>query len=281
MQKQNKRKRGIGALLALTSITACLVAGTFAKYTTLGTATASARVAKFGVEIEVEDNTSFSTSYDPSSDGAKEAGIYTKVTSSNDDKVVAPGTGEKDAITFTIKGTPESQVSLTAGIEAIEGKDNPEEIFLANGQYKDYTISPYKNHFQIENGGYYPVVFTLTDRSNNSTAATGNLEKINEYLHTSLKADFEPNVEINKTYSLSWKWEPEGQGDNAAAIDSADTLLGNLSADKAKFVNAKYVPGATDNDSTFSELTEGTDYSTNLSMVLRLAVTQKLEASTI
>lgn len=51
MQKQNKRKRGIGALLALTSITACLVAGTFAKYTTTGVSTASARVAKFGVEI--------------------------------------------------------------------------------------------------------------------------------------------------------------------------------------------------------------------------------------
>ena len=93
MQKQNKRKRGIGALLALTSVTACLVAGTFAKYVTSGVATASARVAKFGVEVEISGDTSFATSYDPTGDGAQEAGIYTKVTSSNTDKVVAPGTG--------------------------------------------------------------------------------------------------------------------------------------------------------------------------------------------
>lgn len=280
MQKQNKRKRGIGALLALTSITACLVAGTFAKYTTTGTSTASARVAKFGVEIEVEDKTSFSTSYDPSSDGAQEAGIYTKVMSSNTDKVVAPGTGEKDAITFKIKGTPESAVSLKAGIMPVGEKENPEEIFLAKGQYKDYTNAPYTGNFQIGEEGYYPVVFTLTDKSDGSAVATGNLRKINTYLSETLSKEFEPNVAIDKTYSLSWKWASEGQGDNAAATDSADTLLGNLSADNAKYIKGAKYTGATDTAGTFSDLTD-TDYSTNLSMELVLEVSQKINPSTV
>lgn len=275
MQKQNKRKRGIGALLALTSITACLVAGTFAKYTTTGVSTASARVAKFGVEIEVEDKTLFSTSYDPSS-----AGIYTKVVSSNTDKVVAPGTGEKDAITFKIKGTPESAVSLKAGIMPVGEKENPEEIFLAKGQYKDYTNAPYTGNFQIGEEGYYPVVFTLTDKSDGSAVATGNLRKINTYLSETLSAEFEPNVAIDKTYSLSWKWASEGQGDNAAAIDSADTLLGNLSADNAKYIKGAKYTGATDTAGTFSDLTD-TDYSTNLSMTLVLEVSQKINPSAL
>ncbi len=280
MQKQNKRKRGIGALLALTSITACLVAGTFAKYTTTGSSTASARVAKFGVEIEVEDKTSFSTSYDPSSDGAQEAGIYTKVTSSNTDKVVAPGTGEKDAITFKIKGTPESAVSLKAGIMPVGEKENPEEIFLAKGQYKDYTNAPYTGNFQIGEEGYYPVVFTLTDKSDGSAVATGNLREINTYLSRTLSKEFEPKVAIDKTYSLSWKWASEGQGDNAAAIDSADTLLGNLSADNAKYIKGAKYTGATDTAGTFSDLTD-TDYSTNLSMELVLEVSQKINPSAL
>lgn len=264
--------------MALTSITACLVAGTFAKYTTTGSSTASARVAKFGVEIEVEDKTSFSTSYDPSSDGAQEAGIYTKVTSSNTDKVVAPGTGEKDAITFKIKGTPESAVSLKAGIMPVGEKENPEEIFLAKGQYKDYTNAPYTGNFQIGEEGYYPVVFTLTDKSDGSAVATGNLRKINTYLSETLSKEFEPNVAIDKTYSLSWKWASEGQGDNAAATDSADTLLGNLSADNAKYIKGAKYTGATDTAGTFSDLTD-TDYSTNLSMTLVLEVSQKIKPS--
>lgn len=285
MQKQNKRKRGIGALLALTSVTACLVAGTFAKYVTSGVATASARVAKFGVEVEIDGNTSFATSYDPTGDGAQEAGIYTKVTSSNTDKVVAPGTGEKDAITFKIKGTPESAVSLYAKILGVGEKQNPEEVFLASGQYKDYTNMSNTNNFQIGADGYYPVVFALTDKStdpNNETpAVTGNIAKINEYLAANVTSDLDPNVEIKKTYSLSWRWATESPGDNATTVDSADTLLGNLSANKEKYIKSKYTPGMTDTDGTFSDLTEGTDYSTNISMTLSLGVAQDFGGSNI
>lgn len=159
-------------------------------------------------------------------------------------------------------------------------KENPEEIFLAKGQYKDYTNAPYTGNFQIGEEGYYPVVFTLTDKSDGSAVATGNLRKINTYLSETLSAEFEPNVAIDKTYSLSWKWASEGQGDNAAAIDSADTLLGNLSADNAKYIKGAKYTGATDTAGTFSDLTD-TDYSTNLSMELVLEVSQKINPSAL
>lgn len=284
MQKQNKRKRGIGALLALTSVTACLVAGTFAKYVTSGVATASARVAKFGVEVEISGDTSFATSYDPTGDGAQEAGIYTKVTSSNTDKVVAPGTGEKDFMNIKISGKPESAVSLHANILGVE-EQKPKEVFLTKGQYKDYTNVSNTNNFQIGEEGYYPVVFALIDKStdpNNETpAVTGNLAKINEYLATNVASDLEPNVEIKKTYSLSWRWATESPGDNATTVDSADTLLGNLSANKEKYIKSKYTPGMGDTDGTFSDLTEGIDYSTNISMTLSLGVAQDFGGSNI
>lgn len=274
MQKQNKKKRGIGALLAITSITACLVASTFAKYTTTGAAGGSARVAKFGIELTVEDKTTFNTTYAPNSPEATAAGIETFVRSEDETAVVAPGTGEKDAITFKIKGKSETVVSLKAAIEPIAGKDLYEEIFLKEGQYKDYTTSPYTGNFQVETGGYYPVVFTLTDKSNNSTLATGDLYEINTFLEETLnKTTFNPGEAIDKTFSLSWKWASKGTGENAAAINSADTLLGNLAADKTKYVKSKYP----DTGSEFSNLEEGTDYSTNISFNLKLSVDQAFE----
>ena len=277
MQKQNKKRRGLGTLLAITSITACLVASTFAKYTTTGAAGGSARVAKFGIELTVEDKTTFNTTYTPGSPEARAAGIETFVKSEDGTAVVAPGTGEKDAITFTIKGTSETAVSLNAAIEPIAGKDLPEQIFLKGGQYKDYTTSPYTGNFQIGTDGYYPVVFTLTDKANSTTMKTGSLNEIDTFLKKDLKANFNPGEEIDKTFSLSWKWASKGTGENAAAINSADTLLGNLAANKTKYAKSKY-PGT---GSEFSDLTEGSDYSTNISFNLKLSVDQAFEEGPI
>lgn len=284
MQKQNKRKRGIGALLALTSVTACLVAGTFAKYVTSGVATASARVAKFGVEVEISGDTSFATSYNPTDAGAQEAGILAKVTSEDGTAVVAPGTAGKNFMNIKISGKPESAVSLHANILGV-GDPKPKEVFLTKGQYKDYTNVSNTNNFQIGEEGYYPVVFALIDKStdpNNETpVVTGNIAKINEYLAANVTSDLDPNVEIKKNYSLSWRWATGSPGDTATTVNSADTLLGNLSANKEKYIKSKYTPGMGDTDGTFSDLTEGTDYSTNISMTLSLGVVQNIEASMI
>ena len=52
--KKNKFMRLASVMLMLCLITTCAISGTFAKYTTSGTATDTARVAKWGVGVEVD-----------------------------------------------------------------------------------------------------------------------------------------------------------------------------------------------------------------------------------
>lgn len=54
--KKHWTLRAAGLLFALVLITSCFVGGTFAKYVTSKSASDSARVAKFGVVIEAQDN---------------------------------------------------------------------------------------------------------------------------------------------------------------------------------------------------------------------------------
>lgn len=283
MQKQNKKKRGIGALLALTSITACLVAGTFAKYVTTGMSRNYARVAKFGVELEVEDNTMFNTSYNPNTDAAAEAGIETTITSSVEgEKVVGPGTGEKDSLRFSIKGKPEAEVKLEVNMD----EDPSMDVFLKKGNYKDFTHAPYTDHFEItDENGYHPIAFTLKK----ITGATGEtvetvvdgktLADVNKYLkETVSKPTCAPNTDINESYTLSWKWKLGVISDADKLKNSADTLLGNIAADLASATEAKYT--AVDGGAgSFSALENEKDYSTNLRVNLSIRVVQTPDES--
>ena len=49
--KKNKLMRAASILLVATLISTCAISGTFAKYVTTGSATNTARVAKWGVEL--------------------------------------------------------------------------------------------------------------------------------------------------------------------------------------------------------------------------------------
>ena len=61
--KKNLIFRAAGILLVLVLATTCIISGTFAKYTTGATAEATARAAKWGVEISVTGDPLFSTEY--------------------------------------------------------------------------------------------------------------------------------------------------------------------------------------------------------------------------
>ena len=101
--RKNWTMRVGASLLALTLITSCFVGGTWAKYTTSGTGTDSARVAKFGVTVTGKGN-AFANKYDSAENAT--------VIGEGDAKVVAPGTGGKLA-GVTITGTPEVKVAIT------------------------------------------------------------------------------------------------------------------------------------------------------------------------
>ena len=109
--KKNKFLRLASVMLMLCLITTCAISGTFAKYTTNGTATDSARVAKWGVSVTGNFVTAdtFAQEYDSDETGV---GAYTELTVDASENVFAPGTSGTLA-DIEITGNPEVAVRIT------------------------------------------------------------------------------------------------------------------------------------------------------------------------
>lgn len=236
--KKHWTLRAAGLLFALVLITSCFVSGTFAKYVTSKSASDYARVAKFGVVIEAQDNTAFKTTYATDADGLS-IGANSVATSTRD-SLVAPGTKEDNAVTFSISGEPEVAVRVAL---TMTGTD----VVLNAGTYPDLTTPNPKDKF-ILTEPYYPVVFTL--KKDGSEPISGTISEINTKLGA-LPKDYKAGTDLGAefgTYTLSWEWAFE---DTAIANkDQADTLLGTLAT------SATAVPGVgVDSYSPFVQLT--------------------------
>lgn len=110
--KKNKMMRLASALLVLTLLTTCVISGTFAKYVTADTGTDTARVAKWGVTVNVQGlSDAFAENY--ATDDTATYAAATSVSSIDAGKdILAPGTeGIMTAIQIT--GTPEVAVKVT------------------------------------------------------------------------------------------------------------------------------------------------------------------------
>ena len=107
--KKNKFMRLASVMLMLCLITTCAISGTFAKYTTSDSAQDSARVAKWGVAVNVEGE-SFAKAYDGDTVSAN------TVVSSNVDDLLAPGT-TGDFGSIAISGQPEVMVNIAVDAE--------------------------------------------------------------------------------------------------------------------------------------------------------------------
>ena len=109
MKQNSKLMRASGILLVLTLITSCFVGGTFAKYVSEGTGEDSARVAKWGVKVEVTGD-GFKPTYGKDDMNAGLGGNM--VVSLDNSNVVAPGTkGTFGGV--KISGQPEVAVKIT------------------------------------------------------------------------------------------------------------------------------------------------------------------------
>lgn len=217
--KKNRFLKTAGCLLILCLLTTCVIGTTFAKYTTSGSTTDSARVAHWGVTLNLAANDGiFSNEYDVSGTGAS-----VKSTTN----VVAPGTST-DATTataarFSLAGQPEVAVNVKIDLAIAN------DIVLKAGTYKDETTADnLTDEFTLAED-YYPVVFTLWQISGVDDVpytparklATGNLAAIQTFLNTyNSTANYEPNTKLNSVYELTWKWAIDGN-------DKADTYLGN------------------------------------------------------
>lgn len=261
--KKNKWTRLAAVLLVLCLVTTCTVSGTFAKYVTTDSGMDEARVAKWGVTLEVDgelfnDGYKKATDNNPSNDTANLTVLSSTNTrnhagTNGKDRVVAPGTRNDQGMTFSINGKPEVAVKVDVKLTGTSLTGDPRDIVLKAGTYRDWTKSglnqDYPDSFELT-ADYYPVVFTLvqteaadtltfdidTDGDGTNDAkkiAQGNLKAIKDALDAySSTAIYAPNTDLKATFRLTWEWPYSDVTTGISNNDRADTLLGNLSQDQ-------------------------------------------------
>ena len=106
MKKKYSSLRIASILLMLVLITSCVVSGTFAKYTTSGSSSDSARVAKWGVNVYV---TGDDVGVLENAEGTNKE---TDIVSSSTISKIAPGT-KGSICTISIEGQPEVTTRIT------------------------------------------------------------------------------------------------------------------------------------------------------------------------
>ncbi|MBR4289275.1 MAG: hypothetical protein IKT52_01390 [Oscillospiraceae bacterium] len=303
--KKNRMMRLASVLLVLTLLTTSVISGTFAKYTTTDSASDSARVAKWGIDVTVGGNL-FGQYYDANgaTNSDKIVASSTSVASFDDDNLVAPGTKNDTGFEVKITGTPEVAYTIDAktGKDVINVTDDNEEIFLGVGEWgtmvavtglndatdfnagKYYTLSGttftkatgyvantqyYELHDEakVETNSYYPIVWSLTKGDTASTATR--LADIATEMITNVEAKAgNANADAAITYKLTWEW-PFSSTNNAN--DGVDTILGNLMAGDTTNIVVKK---SGDNYTSSSSLTDGTDYNLDVKFAFEVTVTQ-------
>ncbi len=216
--KNNRIMKAAGALLVLVLVTSCFVGSTFAKYTTAGTGTDSARVAKFGVRIEANGAT-FAKEY--ATDDQHVAGTISKSVVSTEN-VIAPGT-KGSMVSMTITGTPEVavQVNYNASVTLSGNWTDAQGNFYCPLQIK----IPYNDPD-----------FGATTATIDGSSFTNKEAFINEIENriNSFSANYKPGTDLSTITaggsllapSVSWEWPFSVDAEN----DVKDTHLGDQAA---------------------------------------------------
>ncbi|MCH5316008.1 MAG: hypothetical protein J1E81_08840 [Eubacterium sp.] len=288
--KKNKMMRIASVLLVAVLLSTSIISGTFAKYVTEGSASDSARVAKFGVTVaatgslfdktyKTTENTPGGSTLDENFTEPNTAALSVESTAD----VVAPGTKNTDGLTFSVTGTPEVDVNVKLDFTTTE------DVFLKAGTYKDMTkavydktktATAYSTEFTFDDADYYPLVFTLqgdylkaADLSSvnglNTTAkatdgkVSGTLAQIKAVFAALNGANgifVDANTNLANvaaggigTFKLTWEWAFGDPTNN-----QKDTVLGDLAADTY----------------AGTDLTDGEDYNLDVNASLKITVAQ-------
>lgn len=214
---RNRLMKASAFLLVSTMATSCFVGSTFAKYVSEGEGSDSARVAKWGVKVEVEGD-GFKTSYGKDDYESNVDG--NTVISSTEEKVVAPGT----------KGT-------FGGVK-ISGK--PEVAVKV-----ETTATVDLSGWNVADGDefYCPLKFTVGEKTINGldySKDTAGGESSFEYaikdaIQKATTQQLEAGTDLSTVgndITYSWEWPFEGStGDVASQDNELDTILGDNAAD--------------------------------------------------
>ena len=208
--KKNIAARIAAFLFILTMISTCAFATTFAKYTTSGSATDEARVAKWGVTIAVTGNDAFSPFYDSEQNPTVKASTTTNV--------VAPGTSG-DLASVSVSGSPEvsSKVSIDVSLSL-----------------KNWYIS-YKDAEGNDVEEFYcPIIITIVkndDVAKKTTIKGTDYTSAHDFqvaVDAALDKEttYNPNDSLAQKIEISWAWEFAGAADSKQTNEK-DTLLGD------------------------------------------------------
>ena len=178
-----------------------LVSNTLAKYTTSDSAGDTARVAKWGVAVNVTGDDAFGLKYN---DVIEAEG--TKVVSNNGDNVLAPGTNGT-LLTASITGKPEVAVNVNVTVDL----DLGDKWLVSGSVYCPLVITV--------NGTPYKIDATNTDTAKLEAA-------VEAAIRTALgHGDHGANDDtLAKSVTVLWSWAFSTD----AATDAKDTALGDL-----------------------------------------------------
>lgn len=222
-EKSNRVYKLAAVLMILCLITACVIGTTLAKYTTSGSGSDTAQVAKWGVKIEIQGDTLFSNQY---------TGTDSAVTVKASDtfhKVVAAGTqGGGGSMKFAISGKPE--VAVNVKIDFVVSNN----VVLKAGTYDDETTASNTTDTFTLSEDYSPIKFVLKQTKDENgdklvggvtpVIAQGSIKDIETAL-AGWSHNYAPNTNLAAEFELSWTWDFNGN-------DKADTFLGNRAADE-------------------------------------------------
>ena len=199
--KKNIMLRLSAVLLVAVLLTTCVISGTWAKYVTTDTANDSARVAKWGVTVDVE-SPAFLKEYAANEDH----GTITNTVVATE-KVLAPGT-KGTLATVKINGTPEVAVEVAVDLN----------ITLSNWSV-DVTDDGNDNPVF-----YCPLVFAVgNDKVNGATCTSEDDLKTKIEALVDAATKYAVGANFDKDITLTWEWAFEG--DNVK-----DTALGNAAS---------------------------------------------------
>lgn len=134
--KGSKLPKLAALLLVLTLVTTCFVSGTFAKYVSEGEGEDAARVAKWGVKVEITGD-GFKTTYGKDEVNANVDGPT--VVSSTTEKVVAPGGEFYCPLVFTIGDTKINGLDYSSTTAGGEGSfESAIKTAIQNATTKEY-----------------------------------------------------------------------------------------------------------------------------------------------
>jgi len=238
--KKNKMLRLASVLLILVMLTTSIVGGTFAKYTTTGSVSDTARVAKWGVAINTSGSL-YSNAYAAAAvaDGKGNLPTAWNATSNvnaitvatadvADDNIVAPGTKSYDnGLSFGITGKPEVAVKVETTIQS-------EDIFLKGGTYGVLVEATVKDAESLEKliRDHSDGVYKKNDAGYEKLAAGATFSPSgNYYVLTDMAT-----VDAGGYYPVKYKLEGSVDGTNLKAKDAAEQLAKVLKNDAASTI---------------------------------------------